>query len=62
MTKPRDIDAKIVRALLDYSPETGELRWKERGVEWFPGTVGRKRQNSITANMAVHPERNKHHG
>lgn len=41
MTKPQEINAEVVRALLDYSPETGELKWKERGVEWFPGTVGR---------------------
>jgi len=26
----------IVRELLDYSPETGEFTWRERGEDWFP--------------------------
>lgn len=28
---------EVLRQLLDYNPETGELRWKERGPEWFTG-------------------------
>lgn len=27
--------ADILRQLLEYDPETGALRWKPRGVEWF---------------------------
>lgn len=26
---------EVLRQLLDYDPETGVLRWKERGSEWF---------------------------
>lgn len=26
---------EVLRQLLDYDPETGILRWKERGPEWF---------------------------
>lgn len=25
----------VLRELIDYNPETGEIRWKERGPEWF---------------------------
>jgi hypothetical protein len=27
----------MMRQLLDYDPETGELRWRERTIEWFHG-------------------------
>lgn len=36
-----EISADVVRSLLEYSPETGKFRWKERSEKWFPGTVGR---------------------
>lgn len=26
---------EVLRQLLDYDPETGALKWRERGVEWF---------------------------
>ena len=36
MAKRQLPSPEVLRQLLDYNPETGELRWKERGVEWFP--------------------------
>lgn len=33
-TKPLP-SQEVLRQLLDYDPETGVLRWKERGPEWF---------------------------
>lgn len=33
-TKPLP-SQEVLRQLLDYDPETGVLRWKERGLEWF---------------------------
>lgn len=31
----RSIDPAILRELLRYEPETGQLFWLERGIEWF---------------------------
>jgi hypothetical protein len=31
----RRINARVLRALLSYDPETGELRWKRRSRRWF---------------------------
>jgi hypothetical protein len=36
-----EINADVVRELLEYSPETGEFKWKARDAKWFKGTVGR---------------------
>lgn len=33
--KREDITPEILRELLEYNPETGELFWKERDVKWF---------------------------
>jgi len=54
MPKPRKIDAEIVRALLYYSPKTGELKWKERTEDWFPGTVGRTPSHACRQWNATH--------
>lgn len=46
---------EVLRQLLDYDPETGVLRWKERGPEWFANIGGktaehhRKRWNTCFA-------------
>jgi len=31
---------EIVQSLLSYDPETGELRWRERGLFWFSNEKG----------------------
>lgn len=31
----RDLDPKVLREILDYSPVTGELTWKPREAHWF---------------------------
>lgn len=36
-TKPLP-SQEVLRQLLDYDPETGVLRWKERDGSWFPST------------------------
>lgn len=37
MPKPKPLpDQQTLRALLDYDPETGDLRWKRRPAEMFP--------------------------
>lgn len=43
MTKKRKLPSpRVLRRLLDYDPETGELKWKERPVWMFPsGSAGR---------------------
>jgi hypothetical protein len=45
-----ELTQEIVRELLDYDPETGELRWKERGIQWFENAkypeAQRKRWNT----------------
>lgn len=41
---------EVLRALIDYNPETGEMRWKERGPEWFtePKEIRRGVRNAVT--------------
>ena len=29
------VKPEILRELIDYNPDTGEMRWKKRSVEWF---------------------------
>lgn len=41
MKKRSDLTAETVRALLDYSPETGVLRWRARTPEMFEETEKR---------------------
>lgn len=41
-----ELTQEIVRELLDYDPETGVLRWKERGLHWF-STDGKKTQTHL---------------
>ena len=36
---------KLVRALLDYDPETGVFTWKKRGRKWFKTEAARNRWN-----------------
>lgn len=52
---------EVLRQLLDYDPETGVLRWKERGPEWFEGTEGRTAEhaaNQFKARLAGKPALN----
>lgn len=37
---------EVLRQLLDYDPETGVLRWKERGPEWFKSSWMADRWNA----------------
>jgi hypothetical protein len=46
-----ELTQEIVRELLDYDPETGELRWKERDAKWF------KSQGSFRAWNSKHAGR-----
>ena len=57
MTKKRKLPSpRVLRRLLDYNPETGELRWKERPVWMFANThlggrfASRKQWNTRYAN------------
>lgn len=36
-----ELTQDIVRELLDYDPETGVLRWKERDIKWFKASETR---------------------
>lgn len=45
MRKPREIDVELLRKLLRYDPETGELFWLPRPVEMFPCKCAHHRWN-----------------
>lgn len=42
-----DVTPMMVKSLVRYTPETGELFWRERGDEWFGRVKDRKRWNNI---------------
>lgn len=41
MASKKDIDTDLLRALLEYDPETGGLTWKERPINMFQDRGGR---------------------
>lgn len=43
MAKRKEVSVRVLRRLIDYNPDTGEMRWKERPVWMFSdnGTQGR---------------------
>ena len=41
MASKKDIDIAVLRGLLEYDPETGELTWKERPIDMFQDCGGR---------------------
>ncbi len=42
----KDLDQKLLRELLDYNPDTGELRWRERSTTWFKSVRARNAWNA----------------
>jgi hypothetical protein len=44
-----ELNQEIVRELLDYFPETGELIWRERGRKWFTSDGAWKKWNTRRA-------------
>lgn len=44
-----ELTQQIAQELLDYDPETGELRWRHRARSWFKSLSDQKRWNSKNA-------------
>lgn len=40
---------EVLRQLLDYDPDSGVMRWKHRGREWFSSSSRRKAETSMNA-------------
>lgn len=49
----REVTAEIARQLTEYDPESGDLRWRERGPEWFRREKDQKAWNSKHAGELV---------
>ncbi len=49
-----DLTADYVRGLLDYDPETGDLRWKPRGSPTFDARFAGKRAGKVGTNGRLH--------
>ncbi len=53
MSKKEEIlTQEVLQELLDYNPETGELRWKERDRKWFKSD---RAMNALNASIAGKP-------
>ena len=46
---------EVLRQVLDYNPETGELRWKFRTDDWFASPTARNRWNKLFAGTVLKP-------
>ena len=60
--KREDITQEIVRELLDYNPETGDLTWKPRHRKWFCSERVWKSCNTRYAGKIAHGEQTDQRG